>query len=117
MKKEELVQILKKIYEESTSVMNCNKPSASRLHPTMKPVELIKKQILNSSRVDEIVLDLFLGSGTTLIAAEESGRTCYGVEFDPHYCDVIRKRWAEFVYGEGCDWQKLTPEIKEERAL
>ena len=90
--------------------MYFDKPSANRLHPTMKPVGLMKKLILNSTRPDETVLDLFLGSGTTLIACEEADRTCIGAEFDPKYCDVIRKRWAEFVYGENCDWQKLTPE-------
>lgn len=60
------------------------------------------------------MLDPFLGSGTTLIACEDLGRICYGVEFDPYYADVIRKRYAEHKYGEGCDWQKLTPEDKGE---
>ena len=60
------------------------------------------------------MLDPFLGSGTTLIACEETGRICYGVEFDPYYADAIRKRYAEHKYGEGCDWQKLTPEDKGE---
>ena len=79
----------------------------------MKPVGLIKRLILNSSRTGELVVDFFLGSGTTLIACEECDRTCYGVELDPKYADVIRKRWAEFVHGEGCDWEALTPEIED----
>ena len=57
----------------------------------------------------EVVLEPFGGSGTAYIAAEKTGRKCIGSEIDPHYCDVIRRRWAEFVHGEGCDWQTLTP--------
>ena len=55
-----------------------------------------------------VVLDTFGGSGSTLIACERTGRVCRCVELDPKYCDVIRRRWAEFVHGEGCDWQSLT---------
>ena len=61
----------------------------------MKPVSLIKKQIRNSSREGESVLDLFGGSGTTLIACEEMNRKCYMMEYDPHYADVIITRWEE----------------------
>jgi DNA modification methylase len=81
-------------------------------HPNQKPVELAERAINNSSRAGEIVLDLFLGSGTTLIAAEKLGRICYGAELDPKYCDLIRRRWAEFVHGEGANWKQLTPEVK-----
>ena len=77
-------------------------------HPTQKPVALSAFAITNHS--EKNVLDLFLGSGSTLIACEKLGRSCYGMELDPKYCDVIRKRWAEFVHGEGCDWEELTPE-------
>lgn len=77
----------------------------------MKPVELYAKLISNSSRTDEIVLDPFAGSGTSFIACEDLHRICYGMELLPYYADVIRKRWAEHVYGEGCDWQNATPEI------
>ena len=59
---------------------------------------------------NEILLDTFGGSGSSLIAAEQTGRLAYLMELDVHYCDVIRKRWAEFKYGEGCNWQELTPE-------
>jgi len=81
----------------------------SMVHLTEKPVELAVRAITYSSRPDENVLDLFRGSGSTLIAAEKTGRRAYLMEIDPLYCDVIRKRWAEFVHGEGCDWQALTP--------
>ena len=76
-----------------TSVIECNKPTSSKLHPTMKPIELLCKLITNSSIVGNSVLDLFLGSGSTLIAAEQLNRKCYGMEISPAYCDVIVKRW------------------------
>lgn len=76
-----------------TSVIECNKPSSSKLHPTMKPIELLCKLITNSSLVGNSVLDLFLGSGSTLIAADQLNRKCYGMEISPAYCDVIVKRW------------------------
>lgn len=67
------------------------------LHPTMKPIELCVKAIKNSSKDKYKVLDPFLGSGSTLIACEKTNRKCYGMELDPHYCDVIVKRWEEFT--------------------
>jgi DNA modification methylase len=67
------------------------------LHPTMKPVELVEKAILDGSQVNGIVLDLFGGSGTTIIAAEKSGRIARSMELDPKYCDVIVKRWEDFT--------------------
>lgn len=72
-----------------------NKPAASRLHPTMKPVELITKQLRNSVVRGGAVLDLFAGSGSTLIAAFQLHLDAYLVELDPAYCDVICKRWEE----------------------
>ncbi len=63
------------------------------LHPTMKPVDLVVQAIKNSSKAEDIILDLFGGSGTTLIAAEQINRKCYMMELDPKYCDVIIKRW------------------------
>jgi hypothetical protein len=68
-----------------------------RVHPTQKPVNLSAYCIDNYSKREEIILDLFLGSGSTLIAAEQLGRTCYGMEIDPIYCDVICKRWQDFT--------------------
>ncbi len=67
------------------------------LHPTMKPVALVDKAIRNSSKKEDIVLDLFMGSGTTLIACEQNDRIAYGMELDPKYVDVIIKRWEEFT--------------------
>lgn len=75
------------------SVWEIDKPSSSKEHPTMKPVELMVKAISNSSKSGQSVLDVFLGSGSTLIACEQTDRTCYGLELDPHYVDVICKRW------------------------
>lgn len=65
-------------------------------HATAKPVELLEKPIIHASKADDIVLDLFLGSGSTLIAAEKTGRVCYGMELDPKYVDVIVKRWEDY---------------------
>lgn len=76
-----------------------NKPLRNIEHPTMKPVDLIARAINNSSRSDNIVLDIFGGSGTTLIACEQLNRKCYMMELDPKYCDVIIKRW-ETLTGE-----------------
>jgi DNA modification methylase len=70
-----------------------DKPNKSELHPTMKPVDLCKKAILNSSKTDDIVLDPFGGSGSTLIACEQVKRRCRMIELDPKYVDVIVKRW------------------------
>lgn len=75
------------------SVLEYRKPPRCSAHPTMKPVSLVEKLIRNSCRRSDVVFDPFLGSGTTLIAAERSGRTCYGVEFSPEYCDVIADRY------------------------
>jgi DNA modification methylase len=66
-------------------------------HPTSKPIALCSKAIRYSSKQGDIVLDLFGGSGSTLIASEQTGRTCYMLELDPVYCDVIRKRYEEYI--------------------
>lgn len=67
------------------------------VHPTEKPVSLIQYFISNSSMRNQIIIDLFMGSGSTLIACEKSNRICYGMEIDPHYCDVIIERWQNFT--------------------
>ena len=67
----------------------------------MKPVALIEAQLRNSTRRSEIVVDLFAGSGSTLIACEELGRRCFAVELDPRYCDVIRDRWEAYSLARG----------------
>lgn len=99
MKKDDLKKTLKAIltnYTETT-VFDEKKPAKADLHPTMKPIPLIARQIKNSSRPGEKVLDLFGGSGTTLIASEQLGRKCYMMEYDPVYADVIIDRWEKFT--------------------
>lgn len=66
-------------------------------HPTIKPIELIQRAIRNSSKEDDLIADFFLGSGSTLIAAEKTGRICYGMELEPKYVDVIIKRWEDYT--------------------
>lgn len=67
------------------------------VHPTQKPVALAEQALSTTTNRGEIILDFFLGSGSTLIAAEKTGRKCYGMELDPKYCDVIVKRWEDFT--------------------
>ena len=73
------------------------KPRTNPLHPTQKPVALVERAIGNSSKPGDVVLDLFLGSGSTLIAAERLGRACYGMELDPAYVQVVIERWEAFT--------------------
>ncbi len=80
-----------------TTIWKVDRPSASREHPTMKPVALVALAVQNSSKGEDIVLDPFLGSGTTLIACEQLGRTCYGMEISPQYCQVIIDRWEKLT--------------------
>lgn len=77
---------------KQTTVLEFNRPTRNAEHPTMKPVELIAYQIQNSSKVGDLVCDGFLGSGTTMVAAHQLGRKCYGTELDPKYCQVIIDR-------------------------
>lgn len=81
---------------KQTTVIDHDRPTRSEDHPTMKPVGLIEYFLTNSCQKDENVLDLFAGSGSTLIACEKTNRTCYAMEIDPKYCDVILKRWEEY---------------------
>ena len=81
-------------------VWNIKKPQKNDLHPTMKPVELVERAIRNSSRPGDIVLDPFGGSGTTLIAAEKTGRIGWLIELDPKYVDVIVRRWQDWSRQE-----------------
>jgi len=82
---------------KQSDVWDIDRPSRSELHPTTKPVELVERAIKNSSKKDDYVLDLFGGSGTTLIAAEKSNRQNMSMELDPKYVDVIVKRWQEYT--------------------
>ena len=85
---------------KQTTIIKFDRPTKSKLHPTMKPVGLIEYLIKNSSKQEDIILDPFLGSGTTLMACEKLQRFCYGIELDPKYCDVIIKRWQQFTGKE-----------------
>lgn len=82
---------------KQTTVLEFDKPQRNGEHPTMKPVELVEYCIKNSSKAGQIVLDPFLGSGSTLIACEKTNRRCVGTELDPHYCSVIIERWQKFT--------------------
>lgn len=96
---EEATKLLKNIYESDmpTTVIKENKPKKNDLHPTMKPLGLIGQLIKNSSEKGELVLDLFGGSGSTLIACEQLGRKCRMMEFDPHYVDAIIDRYEAYT--------------------
>jgi DNA modification methylase len=85
--------------DAQSSVFFVDRPARSEAHPTMKPVALVAAQLRNSSRRGDPVLDLFAGSGSTLIACEQLGRRCYAVELDPRYCDVIRRRYEDYRDG------------------
>ena len=112
MTSDELRELIREITEPS-SVINENKPTRNGEHPTMKPVGLLSRQIRNSSRIGEKVLDLFGGSGSTLIACEQLNRTCYMMELDERYVSVIINRYLNFTGRKDeifCirDGQKLT---------
>lgn len=100
MKKADLIAFIEQMRREAsayTSVLYEKKPVRSDMHPTMKPVALVGRLMANSSRRDDIVLDPFGGSGSTLIAAEQLGRSAYLMELDPVYCDVIIRRWEAYT--------------------
>lgn len=80
---------------QDKSVLFFPKPSKSKLHPTMKPIGLLRNLVLNSSNISDIVYDGFLGSGSTLIACEQVKRRCFGVELDPDYCNTIIDRYEK----------------------
>ena len=85
---------------KQTTVLEFDRPSRSTEHPTMKPISLFSYQMANSTAPQVLVYDAFLGSGTTLIAAEQLGRKCYGMELSPQYCDVIVERWQNLTGKE-----------------
>jgi DNA modification methylase len=97
---------------ESVITMNAELGVIRHEHPATFPVNLPLEYIKAMSSKGDVIIEPFGGSGSTLMACEQSGRICRTMELDEHYCDVIRKRWAEFVHGEGCDWQSLTPEVE-----
>jgi DNA modification methylase len=79
---------------KQSDVWEIPRPKVSEEHPTMKPVSLVAKAMLNSSHIGDLTLDLFGGSGTTMIAAQQTGRVCFMMELDSKYCDVIVKRYV-----------------------
>jgi len=91
-----------------TTILEFNRPTRSSEHPTMKPVDLIAYQITNNTKGEDIVLDLFLGGGATLIASQKTGRICYGMELDPKYVDVIVQRYVDYT---GIEEVKLNGKI------
>lgn len=100
MDEDELRAAIRELTEtEPTDIIRENKPLKNDLHPTMKPVKLLAKFIKNSTKRGETVLDLFGGSGSTMMACEQLGRSCYMMELDPKYVDVIVKRW-ELLTGK-----------------
>jgi DNA modification methylase len=98
-----------------------DRPAANRDHPTMKPLELVERALANNSRKGDVVLDLFGGSGTTMIACERLGRQARLMEIDPRYADVIIRRWMEFagkaavLEGDGRTFEEVTAERGKEK--
>lgn len=82
---------------KQVTVLDFDRPTKSEMHPTMKPVTLFAYQISNNTHESDAVLDLFGGSGTSIIACEQLKRNCYTCELDPHYCDVIIQRWENMT--------------------
>ena len=99
MKKDDLKKLCESLLAVSvpSTVIHEDKPLKNDLHPTMKPLAICGLMIHNSSRKGDVVLDLFGGSGSTLIACEQLGRSCYMMELDPAYVDVIIERWEKFT--------------------
>lgn len=93
----ELARQLLETRNKNTTVIYENKPTKNDLHPTMKPVKLLARLIRDGSDKHALIYDPFGGSGSTLIACQQLNRTCYMMELDPKYCDVIIKRWELFT--------------------
>jgi site-specific DNA-methyltransferase (adenine-specific) len=106
LNKKELLDLVKEMTsdKQKTTIIHCDKPSKNYVHPTMKPIKLLAPLIENSSKIGELVADGFLGSGSTMVAAHQLKRKCYGMELDPKYCQVIIDRM-----------KKLDPTIKIKR--
>lgn len=96
----------------SSTIKEGRKDAGGDLHPTIKPQNLICRELKICSDENDIILDLFGGSGSTLIACEQLGRKCYMMELDPKYCDVIRKRYWKFKTGSEEGWQDGTKAIR-----
>jgi site-specific DNA-methyltransferase (adenine-specific) len=97
LKKEEMIKLLEEMLSEkiATTIIHEDKPSRNGEHPTMKPIRLLGRAVRNSSKPNQTILDTFLGSGSTMVAAHQMGRNCYGMELDEKYCQVIVNRMQE----------------------
>lgn len=115
-KKEDLIKMIENLRSESTVWDFDRDKVTTYVHPTQKPVTLGANAMRNSTKPNQIVLDLFTGSGSSIMAAEQTGRICYGMELDPKFCDVIRKRYFRFINKIGLDeddtgWDDFTPKV------
>lgn len=108
LKKDELLKLVLQLTDVSTpnTVIYEDKPTKNDIHPTMKPVKLMARLTKNSTKQEQLVLDLFGGSGSTLIACEQINRRCFMMEYDPRYCDAILDRWEKLTGEEA---ERLTP--------
>lgn len=108
LKKDELLKLVLQLTDVSipNTVIYEDKPTKNDIHPTMKPVKLMARLIKNSTKQEQLVLDLFGGSGSTLIACEQINRRCFTMEYDPKYCDAILDRWEKLTGEEA---ERLTP--------
>ena len=98
MTDEDLRKAIRELTEEvQTDIIRENKPLVNDLHPTMKPIRLLARLIENSSNRDGVILDLFGGSGSTMIACEQLNRSCFMMELDERFVDVIINRWEQFT--------------------
>ena len=115
MKKQDLVAMLVAMQSQAT-VWDIDRDTVTTyVHPTQKPVTLSARAILNSTEEQDNVYDGFAGSGSTLIACEQTNRNCYAMELDPKYADVIRKRYAKFIQPDNQlpeEWEDITPAIE-----
>jgi len=122
MEKEELIEILRELKEGST-VWKIKKDFAlTYIHPTQKPVELAVKAIINSSKIGDIILEPFAGSGSTIIGCEITNRKCRAVEYDPKFCQLIVDRWCKYTGGDNIkinnkevNWEDYKTEIVEHK--
>ena len=108
LKKDELLKLVLQLTDVSVpnTVIYEDRPTKNDIHPTMKPVKLMARLIKNSTKQEQLVLDLFGGSGSTLIACEQINRKCFTMEYDPKYCDAILDRWEKLTGEEA---ERITP--------
>jgi DNA modification methylase len=109
--------------KSQSTLLEVAKPSANRIHPTMKPIELIERALLNSSTANDIVVDLFGGAGATLIGCERQGRKARLTEIDPKYVDCTVRRWQDFsgkvaiLENGGWSFEQVMHERRREQSI